>query len=160
MTDVVQRNNNEKVWMHLSRTYTVLERAREMELAPLGISSIQFEVLHFVKAAKMPATPAQLARWLHRQPHTVSGLLGRMEAQGLLRRTKDLERRNQVRLTLTRKGEGALKRGWNAIMATDATACLSKKELDVLNESSDKLYTKGIQLIREMQPYPYATVRD
>ena len=65
-----------------------------------------------------------------------------------------------MRLTLTRKGEGALKRGWNAIMATDATACLSKKEIDVLNESSDKLYAKGIQLIRSMQPYPYATIRD
>jgi hypothetical protein len=65
-----------------------------------------------------------------------------------------------VRLTLTRKGEVALKRGWNAIMATDATSCLSKKELDLLNASSDKLYAKGIQLIREMQPYPYATVPD
>jgi len=52
-------------------------------------------------------TPMKLARMMHKQPHTISALVHRMEAQGLVVTKKDLERKNWLRLSLTRKGEAA-----------------------------------------------------
>ena len=157
MKDAAQLNENEKTWERLVVTYTVLERAREIELGQAGVSLPQAEVLHFLKTAKEPLTPSKLARFMHREPHTASGLLDRMEKQGLVKKTKDLKRKNMVRVTLTKKGEEAFKRQVNVRTVRDITSCLSSKELVTLNELLDKLYSKGIGLLREMQPYPYGT---
>jgi DNA-binding MarR family transcriptional regulator len=46
-----------------------------------------------------------MAWWLSRQSHGVSALLNRMEGEGLVKRVKDLERKNQVRVVMTRKGQ-------------------------------------------------------
>ncbi|MFA5066405.1 MAG: MarR family transcriptional regulator, partial [Dehalococcoidia bacterium] len=54
-------------------------------------------------------TPARISRMLLREPHSISGILMRMEKQGLIKRTKNMERKNLIRITLTAKGENALK---------------------------------------------------
>ena len=50
------------------------------------------------------ATPAEIARELYREDHTISVLLTRMEKEGFVKKIKDLERKNQVRIILTSKG--------------------------------------------------------
>jgi DNA-binding MarR family transcriptional regulator len=77
-----------------------------------------------------------------------------MEAQGLVKATKDLERKNWVRLSLTKKGQEAYKRQLAERIALNATACLSKKERDTLNEICKKLTARGAEIIRQMQPRP------
>ena len=72
---MLQLNENEKTWERLVVTYTVLERAREIELGQAGVSLPQAEVLHFLKTAKELLTPSKLARFMHREPHTTSTLL-------------------------------------------------------------------------------------
>jgi hypothetical protein len=58
-------------------------------------------------------------------------------------------------LSLTRKGEEALK-GWsNATMVPDALSRLTKKEREALDTITEKLHKKGLELLREMQPSPY-----
>lgn len=96
-----------ELWALLDQATTAISRVADNELSEAGITMIQGAVLHFVKSAKEPVTPAQISRWLFREPHTVSQLLMRMEKQGFVKRTKDLERKNQLRITLTEKGEQA-----------------------------------------------------
>ena len=157
MKDAAQMNENEKTWERLVVTYTILERARELELGQAGLSLPQAAVIYFLKIAREPLTPSKLSRLIYKEPHTLSGLLSRMEAQGLVKKTKDLKRKNLVRVSLTKKGEESFKRQVNVRTVRNVTSCLSSKELASLNELLDKLYAKGIELLREMQPYPYGT---
>jgi DNA-binding MarR family transcriptional regulator len=155
MGELVELTENQKTWNRLVTMMIIWERARNLELAKIGINMVQAEVLHCVKSAKEPLTPMKLSRMMHRQPHTISALVHRMEAQGLLSTKKDMKRKNLVRLSLTRKGEEALK-GWsNATMVPDALSRLTKKEREALDTITEKLHKKGLELLREMQPSPY-----
>lgn len=155
--DLTKMNENEKTWVRLFKAYTVLERAREMELSRVGLTLPQAAVLYFLGTARETLTPAKLARLTYKEPHTISGLLNRMEDQGLIKKTKDLKRKNLVRVSLTKKGEELFKRQLGERVVINITSCLSKKELDTLNELTDKLFERTIEMLREMQPYPYGT---
>jgi DNA-binding MarR family transcriptional regulator len=58
-----------------------------------------------VQALGNKATPAALARHIIRQPHTVSALVDRMARRGLVKKVKDLDRKNLVRVVMTEKGK-------------------------------------------------------
>jgi DNA-binding MarR family transcriptional regulator len=155
MTDSTGFSDNERAYVNLARTHMILERAIQLELTRVGLTIPQAGVLYFLNATKVPLTPMKLARLLNRQPHSVSALLTRMEAQGLVKATKDLQRKNWVRLSLTKKGKEAFKRQLGVRTSLNATSCLSKKERDALNATCKKLYAKGAELVREMQPSQY-----
>jgi DNA-binding MarR family transcriptional regulator len=155
MKDGLELSRHEKMWVKLFATATVVERARELELAQIGVSTIQAGVLYLLKSTIEPVTPSQLARTLYREPHSMSALLKRMEKQGLIKRTKDLDQKNLVRISLTKKGEETFNRQWDAKVTTNITSCLSKKELDTLETCLEKLRARAIEIVREMQPSPY-----
>ncbi|MBM4444331.1 MAG: MarR family transcriptional regulator [Chloroflexi bacterium] len=155
MKQALELSRNERMWVRLFATATVVQRARELELAKVGITPIQAGVLMILKTATRPVTPTQLARTLYREPHSMSALLQRMEKQGLIERTKDLEQRNLVRISITRKGEQTFKRQWAAKVTTSITSCLSDEEMEVLGTSLEKLRARAVEIIREMQPTPY-----
>jgi len=80
-------------------------RAREKELAKYGLSPEQAQVLFIVQALKEKASPIRISSYIFRQRHSVSNILQRMEKKGLICKTKDLERKNMVRVSLTEKGK-------------------------------------------------------
>lgn len=92
------------LWLFLAQVRTVMLRARQMEVSRYGITASQASVLFVVNALGDKAMPAEISRWLFRQSHSVSGILNRMEKQGLVRRVKDLGKKNLVRVVLTEKG--------------------------------------------------------
>jgi MarR family transcriptional regulator, multiple antibiotic resistance protein MarR len=151
----MELTENQKAWNRLVTIMVVWERARNLELAKIGLNLVQAEVLYCLKVSTEPMTPMRLARMMHKQPHTVSALVHRMEAQGLVVTTKDMGRKNWLRLLLTRKGEAALKRWSTATMVPDALSCLSEKEMEALYTITQKLHSKGLELLRKMQPDPY-----
>jgi len=152
----IELNEHERAWENLAVAYMTLQRARDLELGQMGLTIAQAAVLHLLKATEEPLTPMKLSRRLNRQPHTVSALLTRMEAQGLVKTNRDLQRKNWVRVSLTKKGEVAFKRQLSARTSLNATSCLSKKEIDALNATCKKLRVKGFELIRQMQRGPYS----
>ena len=97
MTMLEGMTDNEKMWARFAATMAVLERARNLELAKFGLNMPQIEVLCFLKDSKEPMTPMRLARMMHKQPHTVSALVHRMEARGLVSTKKDMTRKNWLR---------------------------------------------------------------
>lgn len=155
MKEILELSRNEKMWVRLFATATVVQRARELELAKLGITPIQAGVLMILKTATKPVTPTQLARTLYREPHSMSALLQRMEKQGLIERTKDLAQKNLVRISITKKGEETFRRQWGAKVTTNITSCLSEKEVSTLETCLDKLRVKAVEIVRVMQPTPY-----
>lgn len=126
-----------------------------MELAQVGLTVPQTLVLIIVQSSPEPITPMKLSRLMHREPHTISALLTRMEAQGLVKKERNLERGNWVRVSLTKKGKEAYERQLVARRVRNITECLSKQELDALNKINGKMRAKGIGLLREMMPSPY-----
>jgi DNA-binding MarR family transcriptional regulator len=155
MTDPIRMTDDEVLWENMFLTSSALQRARELELAQVGLTMAQAGVLYFLKITKEPLTPMKLSRLMHKQPHTISALVTRMEADGLLKTTKDLERKNWVRVSLTKKGEQAFNRQMTQKIARNVTSCLSKKERDAIVPVCKKLRVHAAEIIRQMQPDPY-----
>jgi len=95
------------LWVLLVQAKDMVFKATGKELRQYGISPEEAGVLSIVQFLDNKATPAEISRWLLREPHTVSGILSRMEKKGLVRKTRDLDRKNLVRVTLTEKGRQA-----------------------------------------------------
>ena len=152
----MEMNEHEIAWAEMSVTSTILRRAWEMELARVGLTVPQTLVLIIVQGSPEPITPMKLSKLMHREPHTISALLTRMEAQGLVKKERNLERGNWVRVSLTKKGKEAYQRQVVARKVRNITTCLSKQELDALNKMNRKLRARGAELLREMLPSPYS----
>ncbi|HWR71300.1 MAG TPA: MarR family transcriptional regulator [Dehalococcoidia bacterium] len=156
MGESIELSANQKAWLRLETFTAVMERARNLELARIGLNIPQASVLYCLKISKEPMTPMKLARMMHKQPHTVSALVHRMEAQGLVSTRKDMKRKNWLRVSLTKKGDEAVKRWANATEVTEVMSCLSKRESEALYTISQKLHKKSLEKLRQMQPDPYA----
>jgi DNA-binding MarR family transcriptional regulator len=95
------------LYLLFARARYLTFRARERELQRYGLTPEQSQVLFVTQALKNKATPAAISRLLLRQPHTVSAIVDRMAKKGLIKKSKDLERKNMVRVTMTEKGKEA-----------------------------------------------------
>ena len=75
----------------------------------------------------------------------------RMEKQGLVKRTKDLDRKNQVRITLTAKGEKAYQKQTEMRGIGKILSVLTPEECNKLGASLKKLRDEAI---RELDTRP------
>jgi DNA-binding MarR family transcriptional regulator len=112
-----------KLWTSFRNLGHLMDRVREKELGKYGLTTSQAGMLHHVRELGDAATPAAIARIQHREATSVSSLLIRMEKQGLVKRTRDMARKNQVRIYLTEKGEQAIA---NASIRESPTRILSQ----------------------------------
>ena len=95
------------LYLLFARARYLTTRAREKELYRYGLTPEQAQVLFVAQALGNKATPAAISRLILRQPHTVSTIVDRMQKKGLVKKVKDLERKNLVRVALTKKGSEA-----------------------------------------------------
>jgi DNA-binding MarR family transcriptional regulator len=146
-----------ELWALLDQATTAMSRVADNELSQAGITMIQGAVLYYVKNAKEPVIPAHISRWLFREPHTVSQLLMRMEKQGLVKRTKNLDRKNQLRITLTEKGEQAYQKQIEMRVISKILSMLSPEECEKLGKYLKKLRDEAVKELdsrpREL-PFP------
>jgi MarR family transcriptional regulator, organic hydroperoxide resistance regulator len=98
-------DEDQDLWLLLTHARYAIFRAREKELQRYGVSPEQVGLLFVVQALGNKATPAALSRHIIRQPHTVSALVDRMAKRGLVKKVKDLDRKNLVRVVMTEKGQ-------------------------------------------------------
>ena len=96
-----------ELYKGLQRTSNLAFKVRGKELSQHGISAMHAAVLDAIREIGREATPAEIARRLVREPHTISNLVTRMEKQGLVRKVNDLGRKNLVRVVMTQKGRNA-----------------------------------------------------
>lgn len=137
-------NDDYRLWRLCHQTYDAMVRARANELRQFGISPVQATVLLILKAAKAPVTPADISRWLFRETHSVSELVNRMERKGLVRKVRDLERKNLVRVAMTEKGEEAYQRSREMKVIHTILSGLSPEERNSMVQHLEKLRHKAV----------------
>ncbi|OGO20371.1 MAG: hypothetical protein A2144_11260 [Chloroflexi bacterium RBG_16_50_9] len=90
----------------LRLTTDAIVKVRRKELRrKYGVSIEEWGALSIIRRIGDKATPAEIARWMFREHHSVVALLNRMEKKGLVKKTRDLDRKNMMRVRLTEKGE-------------------------------------------------------
>jgi len=123
-------------------------KVRERELLPHNLSATAAEILFLVDAMGEEVTPARITRMMMREPHSVSGILKRMETHGLIKRAKNMERKNLIRVTLTAKGETALKKAMKLEGTTHILSRLTTTQQKQLKETLTALKEAGIKELR------------
>lgn len=98
-----------KLLFLMHQTSDAIFKSRELELKKFNISPEQSLALVCIYSLKNKATPAEISRWVFREPNSVAVLLKRMQKLGLIKRASDPQRKNIIRLSLTPKGLEAYK---------------------------------------------------
>ena len=157
----VQMEEYMQLWALLHLVRDVIAKSHQNQLRETGISIVQAGVLHFVKSAERPVTPADISRCLFREQNTIFTLVKQMEKKGLLTKTKDMERKNMARIVLTEKGEEAHRQamGQRQVIA-DIMSSLSPDEcenlrtyLEELRQSAFEKLSEAIQIVPPIAPW-------
>ena len=133
------------LWVLLHQVSDIIFNAREAELQQYGFPATQAEVLFVIKAIGHKVTPAQISRMIFRRPHSVSGIIDRMVKAGLVKKTKDLHKKNLIRVTLTAKGEEAYKQALKRKSIPKIMSALSEAERQKLKSLLETLRNKGLK---------------
>lgn len=102
--DFFPADEDYNLWLLLAQTRDRIMKVRRREMHQYGINPARGAVLFLAHNMGEKATLAEMARQLLRTSHSTSELVTRMEKEGLLRKIKDLDRKNLVRVALTKKG--------------------------------------------------------
>ena len=147
------------LWILLAQTRALLFSAGEEELSRWGISLMQGWTIFTIKAIGDRATPAEIARWLGREPHTVSSLLSRMVSQGLVMKEKSLDKKNLVRIKLTDKGEKLYHEAIGMKPMHEIISVLSTEERSQLKSLLGKLRDRAQQNLGRRYKLPSEALR-
>ena len=147
------------LWILLAQTRSLLFSAGEVELSKWNISLMQGWTIFTIKAIGDRATPAEIARWLGREPHTVSSLLSRMMAQGLIVKEKSLDKKNLVRIKLTAKGEQLYHDAIGMKPMHDIISVLSREERQQIKFLLGKLRDKAQQNLGRKYKLPSEAIK-
>lgn len=96
-------NPEESIGYLLRQTMSTLNRAAETEMRPHGLTAVQWAPLMIISRGGNP-TAASLARDLNTDTGAMTRMLDRLEAKGLLTRSRSVQDRRVVMLTLTEQG--------------------------------------------------------
>ncbi len=136
-----------RLYVMLSQVYFSMERLIEKQLLRDQITFEQATTLLVAEYLGREATPGKIAQWLFRERNSTTGVLNRMAALGLVTKTKDLPKRNMIRVALTKKGQDAFDRSkdkWNEI--TELFKTLSPEERRQFRALLQKLREKAFEM--------------
>ncbi|PPD59139.1 MarR family winged helix-turn-helix transcriptional regulator [Dehalogenimonas etheniformans] len=122
----------------IMRTRRAIYKEKERAYAKLDISPEQHGVLsHLMQHEK--ATIGDITERMLREPHTILGLVTRMEARGLITKTKDMNNKGLITITLTDPGRRLCKDLELVDKKFKPTAVLTDLERDQLAHSLEKV---------------------
>ena len=140
--DSMQAN---KVWVLLAQAREAIYDFRRQELSRYGVSPKHAAILLSIHSIDGEVTPAKIARWMGREPHSILGILSRMEKHGLIKRTKDLDRKNMVRIVITEKGHEAYNHSLKRTSVIEAISTLSEDERQQLASYLERIRDTAIK---------------
>lgn len=150
-------DSNHKLCVLLWQTRDALFKARQNELRQFGVTISEASVLFFVSTIGPNITPMKISQWLFREPQSVSELINRMRKKGLVVKTKDLKKKNMVRISLTEKGKEIYKHTVKTrFVIKDILNCLSEEEKQQLWTLLDKVRNRAIEdlKLKHKPPHP------
>jgi len=125
-------NNSYNLYAHIYLTQKALFKARYSEIKGLGITPMELALLTIVSGIGGSATPAEISHLIMRNRSTVSGLLNRMERNGLVKRSGYENNKKLRKVTITKKGQDALDQTGRSDVLNDITGSLSDEEFKQL----------------------------
>ncbi|AII58649.1 hypothetical protein X792_00485 [Dehalococcoides mccartyi CG1] len=132
MTNNHSANINNILRVCIMQVECLQTKAFNRELTKLGITKEKFGVLHQISLYEDNPTPFALARRMIYEPGTISGILTRMEADGLVIKHKDLKSKHMVRIEMTEKGRTIFEEAFKILKKLDdklmASLNLEQKE--------------------------------
>jgi DNA-binding MarR family transcriptional regulator len=132
-------------WIFIARTRDAIVKNRVKELNKYNLSVRQSTILMVLDALGENSTPAEISRWVFREQHSISDFLKRMERDGLIRRVKDLDRKNMIRVTITEKGREAVHNTKKMESIQKIMSSLTKGEHQQLRATLEKLWDKALE---------------
>jgi DNA-binding MarR family transcriptional regulator len=109
MVNYESENLTWKFWRLMYQTYTLMKRCEDQIFGEHGLTTEQYAVLVTIKYLGEPLRISDVARWLERSTNSISMIVDRMVKAGLLRRTRGGGDRREVYVSITSKGNEALK---------------------------------------------------
>jgi DNA-binding MarR family transcriptional regulator len=128
------------IWLILGHIHQALSKARERELHPSDITPEQADTLFCIQTLSDEATINSLSHCMIREHHTVSTLIKRMEAKGLVSKAiPATSRKKSAKVKLTKKGKMAYKVAADRKAIHRAISVLSAEEKLQLRRLLEKL---------------------
>jgi len=143
-------------WDTLYQTYNAIFKVTELALLPENLSSPQLHLLSVLKQNGGIRTTGEIARAMVKASQTMTGVVDRLEAQGLVERRYDRSDRRKVWVRLTEKGE----RKWEDAMPVanrlveEVFSVLTDEELRDLQARTDKLRNAAMGRLAEALERP------
>lgn len=132
------------LWVLIAQTRDAISKARHIEYTRFGISTERRAILFIILNNGGRATPVEITRHLFRELHSVTEMLKRMEADGLITRTKG-SGRSKVEVTVTDKGMEIFKQSFYNEADARIFSVLSKKERECLASCLRKLRVRALE---------------
>ena len=159
MENFLSKDQDYELWWLILQMRRAMYKARARELLQYGITPEEAAVLLVIQAIGWRATPAEISRWLLREPHSISGLLRRMEEKGLVKRVKDLDRRSLIRVTITAKGLEAYNQSTERGSIHRIVSAISKEDCQKMKVCLEKLWVKALKEIGRGYKPPFPSPR-
>lgn len=141
-----------EIWGIIMQARAVAYNVRRKELMEQGLTPEQAGILNILHKDKNKiVTPAKIAKEYLREPHTISVILKRMEEKGLIALTKNLTRRNMIRVTLTEKGESARVEAFRLDRINKLFQNLSDEEVKTLYSLLTKVMNNSVEAMAEFE---------
>jgi DNA-binding MarR family transcriptional regulator len=115
------------LWVLIAQAKDAISRAREREYSRFGLNNERRAILYILENNGGHATPVDIARELFRELHSVTGMLSRMEAAGLVSRHKGTGR-SKVEVRLTEHGSEVLEMSRGTEIDKKIFSVLTKRE--------------------------------
>jgi DNA-binding MarR family transcriptional regulator len=91
-------------WQPLYQAYNAVFKVQESALIPQGISLPQLQLLGLLARERRPLTISSLARWMVKEPNSLTGLVDRTEAKGWVHTHGDPKDRRKRLVEFTKAG--------------------------------------------------------
>lgn len=132
------------LWLLLSQTRSAVFKVRHKRLG---------KYVHFNQAAALvtiwamdgQVTPAILSRQLFLEPHSVSELIKRMEKKGLVHKSKDRQRENVVRISISDKGREFCRQAVQEGFIRRIMSALTREQREQLRSLLYVLYSEALK---------------
>jgi DNA-binding MarR family transcriptional regulator len=135
------------LWWIFLQTRDAVFKVRHRDLLRHGVTLRQSGVLTIV-TLNGRTTAAEIARWIMQEPSSVTGLLNRMEKQGLIKRIVNPHKVGPVGIVLTDKGRRIYQKTQNRETVHEMMSVLSASERKNMESYLKKIRLQAMKMIK------------
>ncbi len=130
-----------------------IRRLAEIAFQPHGLSLPQFHLLGALKSGGGVLSTGEIARIMLRASHTITGLVDRLEAQGLVKRQPNQRDRRKANVAITEAGERRLTEAIPTanLLAESIVSVLTDDELEDFEAKMRKLLANAWRRLAIME---------